>query len=113
MTRFFTVVLSDQTKEFLDQIDVGARNKILYNIDKSSYFLDSKVLKKITDDIWEFRTRYKTMQYRLLAFWDRRDKNYTLVITTHGIVKKSQRLPKSDIERARRVRKDYFEQKRK
>jgi hypothetical protein len=32
------------------------------------------------------------------------------VISTHGIVKKVSKVPKADIEKAERIRKDYFEQ---
>lgn len=108
MNKYFKVILSDQVKEFLNQIDEDARVKILYNIDKSSYLLDPRLFKKIQDDIWEFRTRYKAIQYRLLAFWDKREKFQTLVIVTHGIVKKSKRLPISEIRRALKIREDYF-----
>ncbi|MCF8338884.1 MAG: type II toxin-antitoxin system RelE/ParE family toxin, partial [Bacteroidales bacterium] len=43
------------------------------------------------------------MQYRLLAFWDRSDHKDTLVIATHGFIKKSQKTPKSEIDRAIRI----------
>ncbi|MFD1003127.1 hypothetical protein ACFQ21_27625 [Ohtaekwangia kribbensis] len=32
--------------------------------------LNIKFFKKLKDDIWEFRTEYRGVQYRLLAFWD-------------------------------------------
>jgi phage-related protein len=33
----------------------------------------------------------------------------TLVIATHGFIKKTQRTPKKEIERTEQLRKDYFE----
>jgi phage-related protein len=36
-----------------------------------------------------------------------------LVVATHGIVKKSQKTPKSDIVKAEGIRKQYFEKKNK
>jgi len=62
------------------------------------------------NDIWEFRKKYKGLQYRLLAFWDKTDKTDTLVISTHGIVKKVDKAPKSEIEKAKKIRTEYFKQ---
>ncbi|WP_407692578.1 type II toxin-antitoxin system RelE/ParE family toxin [Psychroflexus curvus] len=59
--------------------------------------------------MWEFRIKYGRLQYRLLAFWDKADKTETLVISTHGIVKKVDKVPKSEIEKAKKIRTEYFE----
>jgi len=67
--------------------------------------------KKLTDLIWEFRTLYQKKQYRLLAFWDKDDKTETLVITTHGFVKKKSKIDKKEIKRAEDIRKIYFDDK--
>lgn len=42
-------------------------------------------------DIWEFRTKYNGLNYRLFAFWDTEAE--TLIVATHGIVKKTQKTP--------------------
>lgn len=44
--------------------------------------------------------------YRLFAFWDK-DKD-TLVIATHGIIKKTQKTPNKEIAKAEAIRKEYF-----
>ena len=108
MTEYFSILLSTEVEEFLDSIDEKARNKILYNIDKAKITLDPKIFKKLTQEIWEFRTKYGSLQYRLFAFWDKRDNKKTLVIATHGIVKKTQKTPKEEIEKAMRIREYYF-----
>ena len=51
------------------------------------------------------------MKYRLLAFWDKSDRMDTVVVATHGIIKKMDKIPQSDIDKAERIRKLYFEQK--
>ena len=61
--------------------------------------------------IWEFRTVYNKTYYRLFAFGDK-DIN-TLVVATHGIVKKTRKTPKSEITKAEEIRKLYFENKNK
>ncbi len=63
--------------------------------------------------IWEFRTKYKKTYYRLLSFWDKTDKKETLVVATHGIIKKTDKIPKAEIEKAKAIMRQYFEQKSK
>ena len=46
--------------------------------------------KKLTDEIWEFRTLYQGLQYRLLAFWDKTSSENTLVISTPRLCKKAK-----------------------
>ncbi|WP_236611999.1 type II toxin-antitoxin system RelE/ParE family toxin [Psychroflexus gondwanensis] len=53
------------------------------------------------------------MQYRLLAFWDKEDKPKTLVLATHGIVKKTSKVDKKEIDKADKIRKRYFKNKKK
>ncbi len=53
------------------------------------------------------------MYYRLFAFWDKTEKNNTVVIATHGLIKKTDKTPKGDLEKAERLRKKYFELKSK
>lgn len=110
MNKRFEVVFLEQAVDFLESLELKIREKIYYNIDKAKLGLDPKLLKKLTDDIWEFRTKYKGMQYRLFAFWDRTGKSDTLVISTHGAMKKASKVPKSEIVKAKRIRKEYFEQ---
>ncbi len=63
------------------------------------------------DEIWEFRTKFKKTYYRLFAFWDKTDKTDTIVISTHGLIKKTEKTPKIDIERAEKLRLKYFNEK--
>ena len=84
----FEVVFLEQAIDFMSKLDAKAKKKIYYNLDKAKLENDPKLFKKLTDDIWEFRTLYQGIQYRLFAFWDKKDKTETLVLSTHGMVKK-------------------------
>ncbi|MGO1729394.1 MAG: type II toxin-antitoxin system RelE/ParE family toxin [Flavobacteriaceae bacterium] len=97
MTEKFKVEFLKEVFEFLDGIDEKARQKILFNIDKAKVKRDNTLFKKLTSDIWEFRTLYNKKQYRLFAFWDKTNNKVTFVIATHGIVKKTQKTPKKEI----------------
>jgi phage-related protein len=105
----FNPIFLEEADEFLDELDVKIKTKILFNIGKAQQLNDPKLFKKLTTEIWEFRTKYENLQYRLFAFWDKRDRQDTLVICTHGMIKKTDKVPPKDIEKAERVRKYYFE----
>ena len=94
MIEHFNVVFLDEAERFLASLDIKVRNKIVFNIDKARILLDPKLFKKLKDDIWEFRTTFQSNDYRLLAFWDKSDNQNTLVICTHGFIKKITENPK-------------------
>ena len=108
----FDVLYSEEADAFLEAQTEKVRTKILYNILKASYSTDPKFFKKLENtDIWEFRTLFGNIQYRLLAFWDKRNGQQTLVIATHGFIKKSQKTPKQEIRHAESIKDIYFNQK--
>ncbi len=65
-------------------------------------------LKKLNDLIWEFRTLYNGKTIRLFSFWDKSDNKNTLVVACHGIIKKTQKTPQKEIEKAEEIRKQYI-----
>ena len=92
---------------FLKSLDSQVAAKIMYNIDKSKYVLDKELFKKLEGtDIWEFRTLYNGIAYRLFAFWDTRKD--ALVIATHGFIKKTNKTPQKEITKALAIRERYF-----
>ena len=107
----FNVEFLEEATEFLDSLDDKSREKIIYNIFKARVVTDKELFKKLTGETWEFRTLYNKKYFRLFAFWDKTDKTETVVVSTHGIVKKTDKVPKSEIEKAERIRKQYFELK--
>ncbi len=104
----FDVLFLEQAIDFVERLDAKSRNKIYYNIDKAKLLNDPKLFKKLEGEIWEFRTKYNGIQYRLFAFWDKTEETDTLVISTHGIIKKISKVPKSEIEKANKIRLEYF-----
>ena len=47
--------------------------------------------------------------YRLFAFWDKDSE--TLVVATHGFMKKLKKHPQKEIAKAKALRKEYFKNK--
>lgn len=106
----FDVTYMEAALSYLESLPEKVQDKIAYNISKSRYFMDKELFKKLNDDIWEFRTRYQGMTYRLLAFWD--NEAGRLVVATHGFIKKTQKTPADEITRAETLRKEYFKRKK-
>lgn len=109
----FELDLLEEARDFLKSLSKEIRGKIGHNIRRvQKGERDKELFKKLDgSEIWEFRTLYNKTYYRLFAFWDK-DEN-TLVVATHGIVKKSQKTPPNEIAKAEGIRKLYFENKKK
>jgi phage-related protein len=99
--------------DFLDSLEEKTRRKIYYNARKAQIINDPELFKKLTEFLWEFRTLYEKKYYRLLAFWDKTDKTEILVLAMHGFIKKTKKIPKSELNKADEIRRAYFELKSK
>ena len=115
MIKRFETKLLEEAFEFVKKQNLKARKKIFQNIRRAEQQSDPKFFKKLTNEIWEFRTLYSGVQYRLLAFWDKDDKTETLVFATHGIIiiKKTSKVDKKEIDKADKIRNTYFKNKKK
>ena len=111
MTGKFQVQFLEDAAEFLDNLNEKSREKIYYNIQKARFSNDKELFKKLKGEIWEFKTLFNKTHYRLFAFWDKTGRDETVVISTHGIIKKTSKTPPGEIEKAENLRKLYFELK--
>ena len=109
--RYFETRFMVEADRFLAALDLKVVRKIIYNIDLAELTNDPRLFKKLQQDIWEFRTYYAGMQLRLLSFWDKSNKTNTLVIATHGFIKKLDKVPENEIARAVKLRSKYLENK--
>jgi phage-related protein len=97
-------------QEFIDSLPGKVAQKIVWvlklledlEIVPSSYF------KKLvgTEEIWECRIQFGSNTYRIFCFFIDNS-----VILTHGFVKKSQKTPAGEIERAEAYRRDFFKRR--
>lgn len=108
----FRLVFSLEADAFLQSLPSKARDKIRTNIRRiQKGERNIELFKKLEGtEIWEFRTLFNKTTYRLFSFWD--TESETLVIATHGIVKKTQKTPHKEIAKAEQIRKMYFEFKK-
>lgn len=107
------VLLMDEASAFIRSLPIKVQRKITFNYRKvEEGVMDKDLFKKLEgSNIWEFRTLYDGMYYRLFSFWD--TETQTLIIATHGIVKKTGKTPPKEIAKAESIRKQYFELKKK
>jgi len=97
-------------QEFLDSLPGKVAQKIVWvltlledmDIVPASYF------KKLagTEGIWECRIQFGSNAYRVFCFFLNNS-----VVLTHGFVKKSQKTPAREIERAEAYRRDFFKRR--
>ena len=107
----FEIELLPEAFAFIKKQDFKTRKKIFQNLNRAKQSLDPTLFKKLSSEIWEFRTRYNGIQYRLLAFWDKQDEIETIVFATHGFKKKTDKVAKREIQKAEKIRIEYFKNK--
>lgn len=102
-------VYKDYFWEFYNEQTETVREKIDYmlNIVLNVQHIPQKFFKHIEDGIYEIRLKLGSDIYRVFCFFD----EGKLVILLNGFQKKSQKTPKNEIERALRLRKEYYEDK--
>ena len=64
-------------------------------------------IKYLRDDIYEFRVNHGNNEFRLLYIYD----GDTIVVLLNCFKKKTQKTPNSEIEKAIRLKEEYYEQK--
>lgn len=95
-------------KFFRSLPDIKTKAKIISIIQRlessGSVMLKPPESKKLTDTIWELRIKYNKNIYRLL-FFTQPDETY---IITNGFIKKTDKTPEIEIEKAENYRKTYL-----
>jgi phage-related protein len=60
-----------------------------------------------TSGLYEVRVEYSSNIYRIFAFFDEGN----LVVIGNGFIKKTPKTPKNEIEKALKIKEDYFHEK--
>jgi phage-related protein len=96
---------------FYQKLDKKTRLKVDWTINLLESFevVPAKYFKHLkgTDGLYEIRVEYNSNIFRILCFFD----EGKLVVVTNGFQKKTQRTPITEIERALRLKKQYFDEK--
>ena len=94
--------------EFYTGLDKDLQEKIdwVFELVKTVDFIPKKYFKHIenSDGIYEIRIEYQSNIYRIFCFFDEGN----LVILINAFQKKSQKTPQAEIEEAKKLKKQYF-----
>jgi|SRR3972149_466973 len=110
MRKPIEIILLPEAEKFIDNVEISARKKIFYAIRKTKMRVYGDWFEKLrsTKDIFEFRVKDSNKFFRLFAFWDSTGDTETLIVCTHGLIKKTNKTPKQEIEKAEMIKEKYF-----
>lgn len=105
------VTYGDYFEKFYGQLDKKTQVKVDWtlNLIETIELVPKKYFKYLTgtDGLYEIRIEYNSNIYRVFSFFD----NNKLVIAINGFQKKSQKTPKKEIDKALKIKKQYFDGK--
>ncbi|MFB9865650.1 type II toxin-antitoxin system RelE/ParE family toxin [Rufibacter immobilis] len=95
----------EDAEDFLDNLPDKDRDKFLTYFELVESGQMGTWFKKLSgqENLWEFRVK----SYRLFAFYSEQEDS--LVICTHGFVKKQQRTPLKELKKAQSLKRTYHE----
>ena len=95
--------------DFINSVSDPVRRKVDYILDmlKCQERISKKFVKAIKDGIYELRVEAEGNIYRVFFIFD--DGN--IVVLFHGFQKKTQKTPPKEIEKALKIKKEYYADK--
>ena len=94
--------------EFYNKLDKDLQEKIdwVFELFKSVDHIPKKYFQHLenSDGLFEIRIEFESNIYRIFCFFDEGN----LVILINGFQKKTQKTPKSELELAKKLKKQYF-----
>ncbi len=95
--------------DFVKSIGAAEARKIFYVIEmlKTQERISEKFVKLIRDGLYEIRAECGGNIFRVFFIFD----NGNIVILFNGFQKKTQRTPNSEIEKALKIKREYYESK--
>lgn len=98
-------------EDFLETLSDKQAEKVAWTLRvvRDLHQVPTQYLKKLksTDDIWEVRVSLGNNTFRLLGFYDGTD----LLVLTSGFAKKTNKVPRREIETAENRKQDYLRRK--
>ena len=98
-------------ESFMETLTPQQREKIQYGLLllKSLDRLPAKFVRYIEEGIFELRTEFEGNIFRTFFIFD----NGNVVVLFNGFQKKTQKTPRSEIEKAKRIKGEYYGRTRK
>ena len=95
--------------DFIRSLKEGEARKIYYVLDmlKTQQRVHTKFVKYLRDDLYEIRAEHNSNIFRVFFVFD----NGNIVVLFHGFQKKTQKTPQQEIEKALRIKEEYYASK--
>ena len=95
--------------DFIASLKASEVRKVYYILDliKTQERISSKFVKYLKDGLYEIRIKYESNIYRVFFCFD--DGN--IIVLFNGFQKKSQKTPKDEMEKALKIKNEYYESK--
>lgn len=96
-------------ERFLSTLTANEENKVQYALLllKTQDRLSSKFVKSVEDGLYELRIEYAGNIYRIFFIFD----EGAIVVLFNGFQKKTQKTPRKEIDKALRIKKEYYADK--
>ena len=102
----------DYFSEFFVKQKTKVKDKIIWTFEliEELQRIPESYLKHMenTDGLYEIRIQHGSDIYRIFCFFDKGQ----LVVITNGFQKKTQKTPKQEIEKALKIKEEYFNEKK-
>ena len=104
------IAFGDYYKNFMASLSEKERLKMKYLLSllETEDRMPVKFIKHISDGIYELRLSYSGNIYRIFYIFDEGN----IVVLFNEFQKKTQKTPKKEIEKAKKIKEDYYEHKR-
>jgi phage-related protein len=101
------IAYKNHFQAFFNSLEERVQNKILYVLMllETQDRIPLKFMRIIDDDLYELRIEYESNIYRIFFCFD----SGHVVILFNGFRKKTQKTPKGEIEKAKKIKKEYDE----
>jgi phage-related protein len=105
------IFFGDHYRDFYKKQTLKVKQKINWTIGLLQYLeiIPEKYLKHVEEtDLYEIRVSFGNNIFRIFCFFDKN----RLVIILNGFQKKTQKTPKTEIDRALKLKHEYYENKK-
>jgi putative addiction module killer protein len=103
------IAFGDYYDNFMDTLNEAEQKKVHYALHllETQDRISTKFVEHIRDGVFEVRIEYNSNIYRIFFIFDKGK----IVVLFNGFQKKTQKTPESEIQKALRIKKEYYEYK--
>jgi putative addiction module killer protein len=100
------IAFADYYDNFMNSLSIKEKQKIHYILDllQTEDRISTKFVKHIRDGIYEIRAMYSGNIYRIFFIFD----EGKIIVLLNGFQKKTQEAPENEIEKAIKIKNEYY-----